>query len=254
MTDKASQIKGLAWILAAAMVAAGLAFGISPLVRAVPWGWEKHWGQVIGTGSSLDRCGHDPQKEELLNQLVRRLYPLDKDDQKFTVDVQVVRNPTINAFAELGGRISLNSGLLENAGSPEEVAGVLAHEIEHVHHRHVLEGFVIRLMTISGLQMLFGGSVTDARWTDFFLHMGFSRMQEVEADQGALVRLQKAHIDNKGFGAFFQRMRNMESVPSFLSDHPADESRYDMVKRYRNEGTKPIMTHAQWVSFKEYCQ
>jgi hypothetical protein len=40
MTDKASKIKGLAWVIVAAILATAFAFGISPLVRAIPWSWE----------------------------------------------------------------------------------------------------------------------------------------------------------------------------------------------------------------------
>ena len=46
------------------------------------------------------------------------------DDARFSIDVKIINNPDINAFAELGGRISLNRGLVTQ--SPEEVAGVLA--------------------------------------------------------------------------------------------------------------------------------
>jgi len=252
-TDKASSIKGLAWVIAAVALAVVFALGISPFVRAIPWSWEKKLSNSLGSTSSIDACNGNPQKQALLNQLVTRLYPLDHDDARFSVNVQIVDNPKINAFAELGGKISLNRGLLEKAESPEEVAGVLAHEITHVSRRHILEGFIVHLMTIAGIQMIFGSS-SNAGWTNYFFNMGFTRTQEAEADEGALLRLQKAHINNRGFGQFFERLKEMASFPDFLSDHPSSGSRSEMVKKFQNQNTKPIMTEEDWKIFKAYCQ
>ena len=191
-TDKASKIKGLAWVVAAVGIAAAFGFGITPFVRAIPWSWEKKISHVVGSTTSSNICAGNSKSESLLKQLVNRLYPLDHDDAKVSINVQIINDPTINAFAGLVGNIVVNSGLLEQAESAEEIAGVLAHEIEHVRHRHILEGFVVYLVTFQGMQILFsGGSVSSAKWVDYFLHMGFNRSQEAEADEGALLRLQK---------------------------------------------------------------
>ncbi len=252
--DTASKTKGLAWLIVAVILGLTFAYGISPLVRAIPWSWEKNISHVVGSASSIGVCNGTPTEETILKQLVNRLYPLDRDDARFSIDVQIVNVSSVNAFAELGGKIFLNRGLLEKAESPEEVAGVLAHEIEHVRHRHILEGFVVRLMTFEGIQLLFGGSVANVRWTNYFLDMGFTRTQEAQADQGALARLQKAHINNQGFGQFFKRMQESELAPPFLSDHPSNESRSEMVKKFQNQDTKPIMSDEDWKNFKTYCR
>ncbi len=252
-TDKASKIKGLIWVIAAVGLAAVFGFGITPFVRAIPWSWEKNLANSLGSFTSIDVCRGNPEKEVLLKQLVNRLYPLNKDDSKFSINVQIVNNLQVNAFAELGGKISINRGLLEKAKSPDEIAGVLAHEITHVSHRHILEGFVVHLMTIGGVQMVLGSS-SNAKWTKYFLNMGFTRTQEAEADEGALLRLQKAHINNQGFGEFFERLKEMSSFPEFLSDHPSNGSRLEMVSKFQNQDTKPIMTEEEWKIFKNYCQ
>ena len=54
----------------------------------------------------MEVCNGDPKKQALLRQLVTRLYPLDRDDSRFSIDVQIVDNPSVNAFAERGGKIS----------------------------------------------------------------------------------------------------------------------------------------------------
>ena len=255
MTDGASKIKGLAWIIAAIILAAVFALGISPLVRTIPWSWEQKISHVVGSMTSSEVCGGNSKSEALLKQLVNRLYPLDRGDARFSINVQIINDPTVNAFAGLGGKISLNAGLLKESESAEEVAGVLAHEIEHVRHRHILEGFVVYLMTAEGIRIIFsGGSVSNATWTNYFIHMGFSRSQEAEADEGAFLRLQKAHINNQGFRDFFERMKKMSSIPSFLSDHPSNQARFEMAGKFQNQDTKFIMTNEEWRIFKEYCQ
>ncbi len=251
--DKASPLKGLAWVIVAIGIAAVFGFGITPFVRAIPWSLEKNVSGFLGSTSTVNVCQGSPKNKILLNQIVSRLYPLDHDDSRFSVNVQIVNNPTINAFAELGGKISLTRGLLEKAQSPEEIAGVLAHEMTHVSRRHILEGFITHLMTWGGVQMI-SGSSSSMRWTNYFLNMGFTRTQETESDEGALRRLQKAHISNDGFKEFFERMKESTSISAFISDHPSDQSRLEMVEKYRNEEPKPIMTKDEWMAFKAYCQ
>ena len=148
----------------------------------------------------------------------------------------------------------MNEGLLKNADSAEEVAGVLAHEIEHVKRRHILENVLVRLVTVSGIQMIFAGNASsNAQWLKYFLNMNFTRSQEAQADEGGLRRLQAANIDNQGFRDFFKRMEDPSLTQTFLSDHPASQKRYEMAAKFENVNSKPVMTHDEWLSLKHYC-
>ena len=55
------------------------------------------------------------------------------------ITVRVIPEKTVNAFAAPGGQVVLFSGLIEKAESPEEVAGVMAHEIAHAIERHPMQ-------------------------------------------------------------------------------------------------------------------
>ena len=70
----------------------------------------------------------------------------------FPLRPAVIRRPEANAVALPGGRIYVFQGLIDKAERPDEVAGVIAHEIGHVAHRDgtrsVLQG--------AGLSLLFG--------------------------------------------------------------------------------------------------
>lgn len=252
--DKASKGKGLAWIVGAVFLASAFAFGISPLVRAVPWSWEVRLAGILPPVSLDKICPGNPQTDILLNRLKNRLYPLDSQDEAMPIDIHIVEDPAINAYAGLGGKIIVNSGLLDAAKSAEEVAGVLAHEIEHVHRRHILEGVLTHIATEEIIRFFSSGDISSgAEWAHTFLRMGFTRSQESEADEGGLRRLQKAHIDNKGFRQFFERMKTSESVSTFLSDHPSSKSRFNKVKEFENKDTMPLMTHEEWLELQSYC-
>ena len=75
------------------------------------------------------------------------------------LEAHVLSSTVPNAFALPGGKVYLLDGLLQKAESPDEIAGVLAHELGHVHHRDGLR----RLIQTGGTSFLIGllfGDVT----------------------------------------------------------------------------------------------
>jgi len=253
MKDHASKTKGLLWVGVAIVIGVICAYGLSPLAHAIPWSWEKKMGTAFSIDLPGQECRANVQAEALLQKLVTRLYPLEPQDGDFSIDVQVVKNAQVNAYATLGGNIYINSGLLKQAQSPDEIAGVLAHEITHVAHRHIMEGAIEHAFTSAGLHALLGDGSSMAEWSNYFLKMDFSRRQEAQADEGGLQRLQKAHIDNKGFKDFFARMEETTAAEQFLSDHPANSARIAMVDQYPVQNPQPVMTPDEWKVLKSYC-
>lgn len=138
---------------------------------------------------------------------------------------------TVNAFAVPAGTVVVNRGLIDKAKTGEEVAGVLAHEIEHVEQRHSLRGMVQSLglaaiwMSISG--DMGGGMAVEAMKN--LVALQFSREQETAADSGGLTRLVAAGIDPHGMASFFDSLAKEAGVTpgalSMLSTHPASEER-----------------------------
>jgi predicted Zn-dependent protease len=241
--DQASKLKGLIWVLAACVIGVLFAAGLSPLAHVIPWSWEKKLGSAISISKTESHLNN--RAEALLQGLVKRLYPVYPDDNRFSIEVHVADDPDINAYTGLGGKIIINSGLLNNAQSPEEIAGVLAHEIEHVHSRHIMEGALIHLCTSEGIYMILGKTST-AGFARYLLNMSFTRGQEAKADEGGLRRLQAAHVDNQGFKNFFERMENKSAATAFLSDHPSNKTRMEMVDKYKVKNAQPIMTKTEW--------
>jgi hypothetical protein len=92
------------------------------------------------------------------------------------LNVRVVNVKMVNAAALPGGNIVIFRELITEADGPDEVAGVLGHEIAHVEERHVTEG-MIRQLGFGMIVALFGGS-TGAN-LDALLAAGYSRAAEI---------------------------------------------------------------------------
>ena len=89
---------------------------------------------------AYDMVLEDPLTADYINSLGYRLVASSgNDDTQFTFIT--VRDEGINAFAAPGGLVAVNAGLLVAMRSEDELAGVVAHEIAHVHQQHILRAF-----------------------------------------------------------------------------------------------------------------
>lgn len=146
----------------------------------------------------------------------------------------VANEKAINAFAAPGGVVVVNAGLLRAISSPEELAGVLAHEIAHAELRHSLKGVVksLGLRAIASLALGDYGGTALAEGFKKLTELGFSREAEREADQEGLRRLVAARIDPQGMVRFFELLEKEQQLtpPEFLSTHPSNAERIAALK------------------------
>lgn len=247
-----SKRKGLAWVGVAVGIAVAAAVGLPGLAKRLPWSVERRLGSMGDEPQAADICGSSPPAQAALKHLVERIYPIVPGDSAVPVSITVIRGDTVNAYAALGGRIYVFDGLLQQAESPEELAGVLAHEIEHVRGRHIIQGLVVSLVTWGGLKLIF--QTGDEGMTRLLLSMGFSRAQEAEADEGGLERLRTAGVDAAGFLKFFERARESGSAPAILSSHPADADRAARAARFTGYPTRPVLTPDAWSALQGICK
>jgi predicted Zn-dependent protease len=148
---------------------------------------------------------------------------------KYRYDVHVADDDTLNAFAMPGGVIVVHTGLIAATTRPEELAGVLAHEVQHVELRHSLRSMIQEL----GLRGLWayatgdlGGSIGGQAALQL-TSLSFSRDAEREADRLGFDALVAAGIDPAGMPAFFSIMRQKagDAPVAFMSTHPSSEER-----------------------------
>ncbi len=145
----------------------------------------------------------------------------------------VAEDPQVNAFALPGGRIVVYAGLLRQAESAEEVAGVLAHEISHVELRHVLRNLIHSLgwRAVLGVAL---GDFAGGIWADMAQALGrlrYSRDLEREADLAGLQLLRRTGVPSAGMLSFYERMEwNEKAPPAWLSTHPSGLERMTVLR------------------------
>jgi Zn-dependent protease with chaperone function len=156
---------------------------------------------------------------------------------RFQYEFHVTEDPTLNAFAMPGGVIVVHTGLIRATRRPEELAGVLAHEVQHVEQRHSLKA-VIKETGLRGLWAAISGDLGATLAGQAALELGalrFSRDAEREADVKGFETLVRQDIDPSGMVDFFGTMAKEggASPPAWLSTHPASEARQEMLRAMR---------------------
>ena len=135
----------------------------------------------------------------------------------------VIPTDQINAMALPGGLVIVFSGMIETLNNPEQLAAVLAHEIQHVEHRHGMRQHYRTLGTLALTGVLFGvaqdsGTVLTAN----LLSMKYSREFETEADLEGARLMAHAGISPKAMVSMLEKLEEIESgwMPSILRSHP----------------------------------
>lgn len=198
--------------------------------------------------------------EEIANAL---LVPLQKSPYKFTV--AVVNHPSVNALAAPGGYVVVFRGLLEATESPEELAGVLAHEFQHILLRHSTRA-LLRHASTSLLVAAVTGDISGAmafgvEGARLLGELRYSRQDEEEADREGLRLLVAAAIDPAGMIAFFETLERKHGsasvLPPYLSTHPTPEKRIEKLRSLTPPTpavTTRLLPGRDWREIRNLCQ
>lgn len=172
----------------------------------------------------------------------------------------VVRRPEANAIALPGGHIYVFQGLVSRSQNPDELAGVIAHEIGHVAHRDGTRS----LLETAGLSFLFGmllgdftggGVVVIAARS--IVQSAYSREVEAAADRYGVDLMTRTGGDPRAFAAILERIAGaIEPGFKILLDHPQTKDRVAAVHAAINANPpspKPLLTPAEWAALKRIC-
>ncbi|MDL2279531.1 M48 family metallopeptidase [Desulfovibrio sp. OttesenSCG-928-G11] len=244
----------LIWALGLGLYLSGPAL-LDMAAAAMPRGMEESLGkeardQILATMLYMpgvheinETAGASPELAALMSRLEQGA-PVDG----YSFDVLVLDADFVNAFALPGGYLILSSALVTKCASPDELAGVLAHEMAHVTRRHGLSrvlrqhvlSFISRFMGLS--DNMAGGLLTT------LLESSFSREQESEADRLGLERLAGAGINPMAMADFFERLekRGSGSMPllRYLSSHPPSAERRDAIRKALTASADPAAAQA----------
>ena len=153
----------------------------------------------------------------------------------FKVEV-IADDELINAFAAPGGYTYLSTGLILNATTCAEIAGVMGHELAHVTERHgvknIEDAYAVELATT---WLLGEGLAAEGAKTihGFLMATTYSQEHENEADEYGLQIAYNAGYNPYGLVDFFEKLLALSEgsvqVPQFLSSHPATQDRIQAV-------------------------
>jgi beta-barrel assembly-enhancing protease len=146
----------------------------------------------------------------------------------------------VNAYALPGGIVIVNAGMIEKAASAEELAGVLAHEVQHIEHRHTLQAMIHSAGWAAVLAVVLGDvSGITAIIVHQLGNLRNSRKLESQADTEGMRALARAGIPLEGMASLFRRLheddersagRGDEGI-ALLSSHPATQERIADLER-----------------------
>lgn len=149
---------------------------------------------------------------------------------------KVVRTDEINAYAIAGGRMYINTGIIDYLDDENEIAFVIAHEIAHNELRHCIKRVQYAAIA-SSIDPSFGEIVQLAY--SMYL-MPFTKYDEFEADELGVWMMKKAGYDKQGAVSFFSKLEKLEKeygidqrdpVNDFISSHPSAGERGERVKK-----------------------
>lgn len=184
---------------------------------------------------------NDPVVNQYVQATFAKLLPAAKAKRPdMQWQIFVIDDPkTVNAFSVPGGKLFVYSGLLLNAQTEAEVAGVIGHEMGHVLGYHAARDMVdtfgleaIAALAVGKNPSLGESLVTRVAGTGLLL--AHSRQEETEADAWGVQLSHAAGFDPQGMADFFKTLAKQEGhtpqALAWLSDHPLTPDRIDHVE------------------------
>jgi predicted Zn-dependent protease len=207
---------------------------LEALANKAPIEWEAKIGDKLFESLKYQNefIHNDSLEQEFLIAAKPLIDQVRKEGTK--VEFYFIKQATINAFALPGGKVVIQTGLIDHANSWEEVLGVVGHELAHVTRRHHLRGVINNLGLYVIVSSLIGdvnsaaGAVINTGGD--LASLSNDRAFETEADETGMNYLIASHIDPKGMISFFKTLKKesgskMDDYSSFMSTHPATSDR-----------------------------
>lgn len=212
-----------------------MSFMVRKLLARVPPEWEAKLGEetlkeMREEGTLVENTNVVARLEAMSAPLMRVLPPGRRQVRFYLLD-----DDDPNAFAVPGGHVLVTTGLLRVAETPEELLGVVAHELAHVTEKHAAREIIasagpMAVMNVfvrsrSGLLTLLGAG------SGLVVMQGFSQEYETEADDVGWNYLVAANIDPRGSIRMFKKFRALDQgegglhLPQALQSHPALDKR-----------------------------
>lgn len=182
--------------------------------------------------------------EELLEQFDELIDPIlvTADNGRFDYKFHIIEDSTLNAAAFPGGNMIIHTGLILTLETPEQLLGVIGHEMAHVNLRHSMRSLINNAGIYIVADAFLGGigaiSAVILNGGSQLLTLSNSRDHEKEADEESWDYMVGAGIDPRGLIESFEVMENSlpevmkgnSEILDFVSTHPALSTRVKYLK------------------------
>lgn len=256
-------LAGVAATLAAAFLI-GVPLSAGPIADSMPPQYRDQisdisWSQV---NAFSDYCDDGDEASRILNSMAHRMMTAADIPQRDNIWITIVDAPIPNAFALPDESIIITADLIELAEHPDEIAGVIAHEIAHIERNHVMKNIVGNIGAGIFFDVVFGGAGVGQAIAVASVNLAglrYSRDFEREADARGMDFLDAARIDTAGIASLFDHLRDMEreagveDVPTLLATHPNSAARAEAARERSRPGLEPSLTEAEWRIVQSAC-
>jgi Zn-dependent protease with chaperone function len=263
--DRRGIAKIVGWSLAATIsivlvVLFAIPLAADRLTPLVPKAFERRLGDAADLQVKTmfgERICNEAAGQAAFSKLVDTLRK--SADMDLQVESSVLSTPIPNAFALPGGKVYLLNGLLAKAENPDEIAGVLAHELGHVKHRDGVRELIYNSGTSFLIGLLFGdvtGSSAVIIASRSLVTSSYSRDAEQNADTLSIEVMEKLGRSPKAMGELLFRVTGKEADKglSILASHPMTEDRLKRMSDADQPASgPPLLTAAEWSALKSIC-
>jgi len=238
----------IATLFTAVIVWMGIAYGLPAMARHVADATPVAIEQSIGQ-QSLKTLDGSVMKESRLMEVDRERarsafarVSETLQSRHDTIPVLLLRRSEAlgaNAFALPSGIVVFTDEMVELAQNDEELMAVIAHELGHVHHRHIMRSILQNSVAALLVASLLGDvtSITGlaASIPTFLVEQRYSREFEFEADAFALQWMESQQVDVQHFAHILQRLsdshgKDSEGMEKYLSTHPSMAERIESIE------------------------
>lgn len=203
-------------------------------------------------GDALIQAANDPEVVKAYPEEYRVALKGNKGKRvPFQWSYKIVKSREVNAFSLAGGPIYFTTALLEYVQSDHELAAVMAHEMTHVLHHHVLmlgkreakaEQKMLWVMLASILAGAangpgFSNALIGAQLYSVAKQNGYGREAEKDADHTGVLIMLHSPYNPVGMLTFMQRLaRDEDSRPAvemgIFQSHPYTKERASLIAGY----------------------
>ncbi|BDA80475.1 hypothetical protein LPTSP3_g34050 [Leptospira kobayashii] len=265
------------------LIGAGFYMVLLKLYLLFPISFDQKFGEKVNEQikSQFAFCTSN-EAQIFLERVTKELKP---KNSPFVYDIKIIDRPELNAFTLSGGKIYVFSGLLQTADTPEEVIGVLAHELAHVEKRHHTRNLIKAMGTALAISVVIGPGLGEYEMIETVSELGtmiavlkFSRDFETEADVYAIELLKNSNYPLTGLYRFFQRLEKEENAAgntkkpeeskagvsdqildfsTFMKTHPKTENRMRILQSSidleKNQKWKSTVSKETWKRIQKAC-